>query len=183
MPKPPHKEYSLDCSLSTRYRRLAAGELQRVMPGTLVASDVLVTEERLMALLTERQPAAVMNLISALRHHGLTTQITDALSVALPRGTRKPRVFDMPVQVWFTKPELLQDAAVTVCGEFGTYRVTGAERTLVDCFKYRNKIGLSVFLEALKLSRGKLNPSLLHAEAERLRVLKLMLPYLKIYYA
>lgn len=183
MSNTPHQQTSNNSKRSTLYRRLAAGELQRVMPGVLMASEELLTDDRMMSLLSERQPAVVMNLISALSYHGLTTQIPDALSVALPRGVRLPRVYGTPVQVWFTRPELLQDAAVEVAGEFGPYRVTTAERTVADCFKYRNKIGLSIFLEALKLSQKKLNPSLLYAEAERLRVLKQMLPYLKTYYA
>lgn len=183
MPSSPHQKTAPNAKRSTLYRRLAAGELQRVMPGVLVASEEFLTDDRVMSLLAERQPAVVMNLISALSHHGLTTQIPDALSVALPRGVRLPRVYGTPMQVWFTKQELLQDAAVDVAGEFGPYRVTTAERTVADCFKYRNKIGLSIFLEALKLSQGRLNPSRLYAEAERLRVLKRMLPYLKTYYA
>lgn len=183
MPNSPHQKTAPNAKRSTLYRRLAAGELQRVMPGVLVPSEEFLTDDRVMSLLAERQPAVVMNLISALSHHGLTTQIPDALSVALPRGIRLPRVYGTPVQVWFTKQELLQDAAVEVEGEFGPYRVTTAERTVADCFKYRNKIGLSIFLEALKLSQGRLNPSRLYAEAERLRVLKRMLPYLKTYYA
>lgn len=168
---------------STRYRRLAAGALQRVMPGVLIDSGELLTEESLMSLLSARQPAAVMNLVSALHHYGLTTQIPDALSVALPRGVRMPRVYGYPVQVWHTTPALLADCTREEEGPHGRYRVTSPERTVMDCFKYRNKIGLSIFLEALAMSHGSLAPEAMYAEARRLRVLTSILPYLKSYYS
>ena len=168
---------------STLYRRLAAGELQRVMPGVMLEADILLTDERLMPLLHRQQPTIVMNLISALRHHGMTTQIPDALSVALPRGVRMPKVYGVPVQVWYTTPQLLENCTVTVDGEYGSYLVTTPERTVADCFKYRNKIGLAIFLEAIKLGVKSLNPSLLYAEADRLSVLTNMLPYLKTYFS
>lgn len=161
------------------YRRLAAGKAQRVLSGVLVEGDALLGEADVMALLNARQPLAVMNLISALSHHRMTTQIPDALYVALPRGVRMPCVYAMPVRVWYTTPELLEGGWDEIAGAYGPYRVTTPERTVVDCFKYRNKIGLSIFLEALRLGQEKLNPSLLHSEAKRLRVLNKMAPYLK----
>lgn len=170
-------------SPSTRYRQLAAGVLQRVLPGVMIGTGDLLTDERVMPLLHARQPAVVMNMVSALRYHGMTTQIPDALSVALPRGVRMPRTFGFPVQVWYTTPKLLEGCSMVVDGGHGPFLVTTPERTVVDCFKYRNKIGLSIFLEALSMSHGRLNASLLHAEASRLRVLTGVLPYLKSYFS
>ena len=165
------------------YRRLAAGELQRVIPGVMVAADTLLPPEQVMAYLHAKHPSTVMNLISALSYHKMTTQIPDTLSIALPRGVRAPQVYAIPMQVWYTSPELLHDCATEVQSKHGSYLVTTPERTLVDCFKYRNKIGLSIFLEAARMSQGKLNPSRLHFEAERLRVLNNILPYLKSFFS
>lgn len=165
------------------YRRLSAGKLQRVLPGVMVDSDIMLTDARIMGLLYARQPSIIMNLISALSYHGLTTQIPDVLSVAIPRGVRMPCLHDIPVQVWYTKPELLKDCSIIGQGEFGNFRVTTPERTLVDCFKFRNKIGLSIFLEAARIGLGQLNPSIIHHEAERLRVLNGILPYLKSHFS
>ena len=183
MRKEPTRENSHEPTRSTLYRRLAAGTLQRVMPGVMIGAAEMLTAERLMSLLNGQQPAAAMNLISALHHYDMTTQIPDALSVALPRGVRMPRVHGFPVQVWYTTPKLLEGCIVETRCKHGAFRVTTPERTVVDCFKYRNKIGLAIFLEALKMSHDRLNPSLLHAEAQRLRVLRGMLPYLKPYYS
>lgn len=183
MRKESTRENSPEPTRSTLYRRLAAGALQRVLPGVMIDAAEMLTEERLMSLLNGQQPAAAMNLISALHHYDMTTQIPDALSVALPRGVRMPRVHGFPVQVWYTTPMLLEGCIVEARCKYGAFRVTTPERTVVDCFKYRNKIGLAIFLEALKMSHDRLNPSLLHAEAQRLRVLRGMLPYLKPYYS
>lgn len=165
------------------YRRVSAGELRSVLPGVMLESDTLLTDAHVMGLLHARQPGVIMNLVSALAYHGITTQIPDVLSVAAPRGVRVPRTYDWPLQVWYTKPELLTDCSIEVQGEFGHFRVTTIERTLVDCFKYRNKIGLSIFLEAARMAHGKINPAGLHDEAERLRVLNNILPYLKSYFS
>ncbi len=162
---------------------MAAGELQRVMPGAMVNIDAILTAEQVMSLIHSRQPSTVMNLISALSYHKMTTQIPDALSVALPRGIRMPAVYALPIQVWYTSPALLCDCTVEGKSEYGPFFVTTPERTLVDCFKYRNKIGLSIFLEAARMGLGQLNPSIIHHEAERLRVLNGILPYLKSYFS
>lgn len=166
-------------SMRTMQRRRAAGELQRVLPGQYVPADVIPTEERVMQWIHRVHPMATMNLISALSFHKVTTQIPDYLSVAIPRGTRGPRVLCAPVLYWATKPELMEDGYDLHCGEYGDYRVTSLERTLADCCKYRNKIGMDVFLEALRLSHTKLDIPELCRQAEKLRVLKVLTPYLK----
>lgn len=132
-----------------------------------------------MQWINRAQPTATMNLISALSFHRVSTQIPDYLSVALPRGTRGPRVLCAPVLYWPTKPLLFEDGYELHQGEYGSYRVTTLERTIADCCKYRNKIGMDVFLEALRLSRSRLDISELCRQAEKLRVLKVLTPYLK----
>lgn len=63
------------------YRRLAAGKLQRVLPGVMVESDAILTVEQVMSLLHAKQPTSVMTLIAALSYHKMTTEILDVLSV------------------------------------------------------------------------------------------------------
>lgn len=168
-----------DVSIRTLQRRSAAGELQRVLPGQYVPIDVIPTEERVMQWINRVHPTATMNLISALSFHRITTQIPDYLSVAIPRGSRGPRVLCAPVLYWTTKPNLLDDGFELHHGEYGDFRVTSLERTLADCCKYRNKIGMDVFLEALRLSHTQLNIPELCRQAEKLRVLSVLTPYLK----
>lgn len=166
-------------SMRTMQRRSAAGQLLRVMPGQYVPADVIPTEERVMQWINRMHPTATMNLISALSFHRVTTQIPDYLSVAIPRGSRGPRVLCAPVLYWTTKPDLLDDGYELQQGEYGPFRVTSLERTLADCCKYRNKIGMDVFLEALRLSHAKVNIPELCRQAEKLRVLSVLTPYLK----
>ena len=165
-------------SQSTLYRRADAGELSRVMPGLFVSADTFPTDERVMQWVTLRQPKAIMNLISALAYHKLTTRIPDYLSIALPRGVRAPVVPCAYVRPYFVSPELLTDCSIFVQGEYGGFHVTTPERTLVDCFKQRNKIGKEIFLEALRMGTGKYNIDTLMHEATRLRALRSITPYL-----
>lgn len=171
-----------EVSRGTLYYREAKGDLIRLMPGFFVNADELPTEEKMIQWITARQPAATMNLISALSHHGITTQIPAYLSVALPRGVRMPRVYDYPVKAWATKREWTEIGVDEYRGEFGPYRVTSPERTLVDCFRYRHKIGLDVFMEALTmaLQQKKLDTWKLDDIARRLSASRLITPYLKM---
>lgn len=142
-------------SRGSLYYRESKGELHRVMPGFFVPEEAALSDPNLMQWIYARQPAAVMNLVSALSFHGLTTQIPAYLSIALPRGQAMPKNFVTPVRVWYTKREWIFCGVDSLTGDYGPYRVTSPERTLVDCFRYRNKIGLDIFLEALQLGIGE----------------------------
>lgn len=169
-----------EVSHGTLYYREATGKLTRVLPGLFVSAGVALTQEALMQMITLRQPRAVMNLISALSSHGMTTEIPAYLSVALPRGVHMPKVLVSSVKTWRCKADYLKIGCARKQGEWGSYRVTSPERTLVDCFRYRNKLGIDIFLEALTLGLRKnlLNlPNL--AELSRLfHVDKLITPYI-----
>ena len=140
---------------STLYNQEAAGCLVRVMPGVFADESLPLTDANLMQIISMKQPEATMNLISALAFHGITTQIPAYLSVSLPKGTRMPTVFSSPVKAWACKPGYIRKGRKTHTGEIGKFRVTTPERTLVDCFRHRNKIGLDIFLEALHLGIQK----------------------------
>lgn len=163
-----------------QYRLGKVGKLRRVMPGVFVEDGVELTNVRLMQFVSMKQRAAVMNLISALAYHKMTTQIPDYLSYALPRGTHAPSTDAVPTRVWYVTPSYLRHGIEEVEGEYGTFKVTTPERTLVDCFKYRNKIGLEIFLEALYLTRQQVNMWTLQELAAEHHVLRGMMPYLKM---
>lgn len=165
---------------STLYNRETAGSLVRVLPGVFAREDLSMTDENLMQIICMKQPEATLNLISALAYHDITTQIPDYLSVSVPKGTRMPKVLVSPVKAWPSKPEYLRKGRVRHSGVIGKYYVTAPERTLVDCFRYRNKIGLDVFLEALHL--GVQKQAFNYAEIEKLaryfHVDRLITPYI-----
>lgn len=128
-----------------------------------------------------RFPNAVICLISALAYHEITSHVPHNVSVAVPRKSRMP---------WLDYPPLLvhrfSDPAYSAGIEEHlidgvTVKIYSPEKTLADCFKFRNKIGMDVVLEALKLykARKQVNLGDLLQYAEICRVEKVMRPYLE----
>lgn len=98
-----------------------------------------------------RHPEIIFCLISALDFHNLTTVIPRAVYIALPQGAKPPRIEGHKIRAfYYTKPQL--EAGVethTIAGI--NIKIFSAEKTVVDCFKYANKTGLEVAIEALKM--------------------------------
>jgi predicted transcriptional regulator of viral defense system len=128
-----------------------------------------------------RFPNAVICLISALAYHGITTQIPHAVSVAVPRDARMPSLDSPPVHAYKFSDAAFRAGIEKHQIDGVTVRVYSPEKTLVDCFKYRNKIGMDVVLEALKLykSQKPFNLTDLLKYARICRVEKVMKPYLE----
>ena len=126
-------------------------------------------------------PAGVVCLISALAYHEITTQIPHEVHLALPRGTEPPRLKHPPLRVfWFTGGSFTEGIETHNVDGIGL-RVYSPEKTLADCFKYRNKLGLDTVLEALRLYRSRKRPNVddLMKFARVCRVEKVMRPYLE----
>lgn len=128
-----------------------------------------------------RFPKAVLCLVSALSFHGITTQIPHQVHLAVARQARLPQLDYPPVQGY-----RFAEAAFAAGIEIHTLdhtpiRIYSAEKTLVDCFKFRNKIGQDVALEALQLykSRLKNRPAEILNYAKLCRVEQVMRPYLE----
>lgn len=129
-----------------------------------------------------RAPQAVICLISALAHHGLTTQIPHSIDLALPSHSQVPRLHGLPIRAfWFSGRGY--SAGVQVTNIDGVpIRIYSAEKTIADCFKYRNKVGLDIAIEALRTYRErhkKPNRRALLHYAQVCRVEKIMRPYLE----
>lgn len=126
-------------------------------------------------------PSGVICLISALAYHEITTQIPHEVHVALPRGAEPPRLKHFPLRVfWFTGRSYTEGVETHKVDGVGL-RVYSPEKTLADCFKYRNKLGLDTVLEALRLYRSRKRPNVdeLMRFARVCRVEKVMRPYLE----
>lgn len=129
-----------------------------------------------------RAPRAVICLISALAYHDLTTQVPHAIDVALPSHAQVPKIDGIPLRVfWFSEPSL--NAGIDLVSiDNVPVRMYSAEKTIADCFKYRNKIGLEVAVEALRnYKQRKRKPDIqaLTKFAQIDRVLRVMRPYLE----
>ncbi len=130
-------------------RLVAEGVLERTQRGLYIAKDFVVDAHISLGEVAVRAPKAVIGLLSALRFHGLTTENPSDVYIMLPVGTKRPRMMNPRLEVSWSKPEMLVSGIEehVICGV--NVRITTPARTVVDCFKYRSKVGLNVAVEAL----------------------------------
>jgi predicted transcriptional regulator of viral defense system len=130
---------------------------------------------------TRKVPGGVICLISALAFHNLTTQIPHAVYIALRRGAEPPRLDYPPVRIFWFTGEAFTEGIETHTLDHVSVPVYTPEKTLADCFKYRNKLGLDVAIEALKHYRQRQRMRLdeLLRLARICRVEQVMRPYLE----
>jgi predicted transcriptional regulator of viral defense system len=158
-----------------------SGELIRVGPGVYALPDGLITAHQSLAEATQLAPRAVVCLLSALQFHGIGTQQPHQVWLALPKGVPLPRALAGRARpIWVSGAAL--DAGVEVHDDAGApIRVYGVAKTLADCFKFRNKIGLDVALEALRegwrTRRFTMDELTHHARINRVE--RVMQPYLE----
>lgn len=129
----------------------------------------------------KRVPRGVLCLVSALSFHELTTQVPHVIDVALERGKAKPRLDYPPTHFfWFSGPAF-HEGIETHELDGVPVRIYDPEKTLVDCFRYRNQLGMDVVLEALRLwrehRRKKLDVLLKYARMRHVE--RSMRPYLE----
>lgn len=163
------------------YAMRDAGVLESVTRGhyRLASLDPLSHPD--LVTVATRVPRGVLCLISALSFHDLTTQVPHTVDVALERGTRKPRLDYPPTRFfWFSGPAF-HDGIKTHKLDGVPVRIYDPEKTIVDCFRYRNQIGMDVVLEALRTwrerRRRKLDALLKYARMRHVE--RAMRPYLE----
>jgi predicted transcriptional regulator of viral defense system len=165
----------------TLYAMRDQGIIKRIGRGVYRLSDMPTLGNPDLATIAMRIPKGVICLISALSYHEITTQIPHQIYLALPRGAEPPRIDYPPVHVfWFSG--LAFDEGIEYHKVDGIpVNIYSPEKTIADCFKYRNKIGLDVVLEALKLyrSRKRFKVDELMHYAQLCRVEKVMRPYVE----
>jgi predicted transcriptional regulator of viral defense system len=166
----------------TLYALRDAGEIEQVGRGLYRLSTAPALSSPDLVPIAIRIPRAVVCLISALSHHGLTTQIPHVIDIALPSHAKVPKVDGVPLRVfWYPEPSFRAGVEVAAIDDVSV-RIYSVEKTIADCFKYRNKIGLDVAIEALRTYRErtpKPNRPKLTKFAEINRVQKIMRPYLE----
>lgn len=131
-------------------RRLwKAGELDRIGHGLYELKGYDVTEHHSLVEVARRVPYGVVCLLSALEFLDLTTQFPHAVWIAIDPKARRPRSNGVKLQVVRFSGPALTEGVESHAIEGTTVRVYSAAKTVADCFKYRNKIGLDVAIEAL----------------------------------
>jgi predicted transcriptional regulator of viral defense system len=126
-------------------------------------------------------PSGVICLISALTYHEITTQVPHEIYVALKRGMEAPRLGHPPLRIFWFSGQALTLGIDSHKIDGVSVHIYSPEKTIADCFKYRNKIGLDTAIEALKLYREKkrFKADDLMKFARVCRVDKVMRPYLE----
>jgi len=162
------------------YQLVAEGLLERRARGVYVASDHPYTAGHALAQVAKRVPNGVVCLLTALRFHELTTQIPPEVWIALPEKARRPRLDDPRLRVTRFSGAALTAGIETHKIEGVDVRIYSASKTVADCFKYRNKIGIDVAVEALKdfTHRHRGGAGDLARFARICRVSRVMRPYL-----
>jgi predicted transcriptional regulator of viral defense system len=158
------------------------GRLHRSGRGIYTVPDANVTERHSYAEVAKRIPAAVVCLLSALAFHQITTQSPPSVWIALRKGARKP-VFPSPsLRIVRLSGPSLTEGIENHQVEGVPVRVYSAAKTVADCFKFRNKIGLDVAIEALKdcLHQKKANVNEIYRSAKVCRVNNVIRPYMEV---
>ncbi|MEO7938901.1 MAG: type IV toxin-antitoxin system AbiEi family antitoxin domain-containing protein [Burkholderiaceae bacterium] len=162
-------------------RLSAAGLLDRVGRGLYRLPDAQVSEFESLATIATKVPQAVFCLLTALQFHELTTQLPRQIWIAMPRGSHPPRIDYPPLKMVQFTGEAYAAGVEEVERDGVKLRVYGVAKTVADCFKHRNKIGLDVALEALKDARASNKASVddIWRYAKVCRVANVMRPYLE----
>lgn len=157
------------------------GLLSRVGRGLYVLVDAAPTENRTIAEVCKRVPGGVICLLSALRFHDLTTQMPFEVWLAIDRKARRPKEPQLPIRIVRFSGTSLETGIEEHLIEGVPVKVYNPAKTVADCFKYRNKIGLDVALEALRECRRqrKCTNDQLWQYATVCRVARVMKPYVE----
>ena len=162
-------------------RLVESGELERVVRGMYRLPEHPLTENYGLAMTGAVVPHGVICLLSALQFHGIGTQLPSEVWIAIDRRARRPALKYPPLRVVRYSGAALTEGVESHRIEGHTVRVYNVAKTVADCFKYRNKIGLDVALEALREARRakKASADALWRYAKINRVANVMRPYLE----
>lgn len=162
-------------------RMVRRGELLELGRGLYARSSFEPTEHHSLAVIGARAPSAVVCLLSALAFHELTTQQPHDVWIAIARKTWPPKVDWPPLRVVTFSDAHYREGIEHHTLEGVDVQVYGVAKTLVDCFRFRNKIGLEVALDALRdaLRKKRVTHCELAELADRQRAATAFRPYIE----
>lgn len=161
-------------------RAVRRGLLERIGRGLYGLPGREVSAHGLLAEVARRVPKGVVCLLSALRFHGLTTQAPFEVWLAIENKALAPKLDYPPLRIVRFSGEAFTEGVEEHVVDSVTIRITGVAKTVADCFKYRNKIGLDVALEALREAwhERRMSSDDIWRYAKVCRVANVMRPYL-----
>jgi predicted transcriptional regulator of viral defense system len=173
----------LGVSRKLLYNMRDRGVIQLLSRGLYRLADLPPLGNPDLVTVAARVPHGVICLVSALAYHELTTEVPHAVHLAVERGatTARPRIDHPPVAVYRFSGAAFRQGAETHVLDGVPVRIYGAEKTLADCFKYRNTVGMEMVLEALRTWRRRrgANMEALLKYGRVCRVAAVMRPYLE----
>jgi predicted transcriptional regulator of viral defense system len=172
----------LDIHPSVLYAMRDSGDLDQVSRGIYRLAGTPPLGDPDLVIVATRVPRGVICLISALSFHELTTQIPHEVHLALPRGAEEPRLEHPPLRTYRFDEQSFREGVATHAMDGIHVKIYDAEKTIADCFKFRNRIGLDTALEAVRLyrERRRVDVDRLIRYAEICRVDKVIRPYLEV---
>lgn len=162
-------------------RAVRRGQLERVGRGLYGVPGREVSAHGSLAEVARRVPKGVVCLLSALRFHNLTTQAPFEIWLAIENKAIAPKLDYPQIRIVRFSGAALTEGVEEHVVDGVTVRVTGVAKTVADCFKYRNKIGLDVALEALRDAwrEKRMTSDDIWRYAKVCRVANVMRPYLE----
>ena len=165
----------------TLYAMRDAGAVEALARGLYRLVDAAPLAHPDLVTVAARVPHGVVYLVSALAYHDLTTQIPHEVWLGVPRNSEPPRLDYPPVRVVRLSPAPYESGIETHQLDGVSVKVYGREKTLADCFKHRNEIGLDTVLEAVRRykGQGRVDADALLRHAAVCRVARVARPYLE----
>ena len=162
-------------------RLVRRGELERIGRGLNTVAGAAPGEHRSLAAAAKRAPQAVVCLLSALRFHELTSQAPHQVWLAIGPKDRAPRSDDAQFKIVRFSGEAREAGVEMQRLEGVEVPIYGPAKSVADCFKFRNKIGVDVAIEALRecLDERRCSVDELDRYARICRVSRVMRPYLE----
>jgi len=143
---------ALDAGIASKtfYAMRDQGILIKLSRGVYRLGDAPPPGNPDLLIIAARLPKAVICLISALDYYNLTEQIPHFVYIALPQDAENPRIKNIPLQIIWLSDKPYQTGIREVTLDNVQIKIYSPEKTLADCFKFRNKLGLDVAIDALK---------------------------------
>jgi predicted transcriptional regulator of viral defense system len=165
----------------TLRRACSSGQIERISNGVYSVNSDHISEYDDLKIASKFVPYSVVCLLSALAFHELTTQVPYKIWLAIPHGKRQKQCDSFEIQYTSLSPDVYSYGIENHIADGMNIKVYSVAKTIADCFKFRNKIGLDVAIEALKDATAKqkaTNEQIIKA-AEVCHVTQIILPYME----
>lgn len=163
------------------YKMVKTGITIKLSYGLYQLADTPPLSDPDHAVVAKKIPHSVICLISALAYYDLTTQVPHQIYIAISQKAKPPRIEYPPIRTFFFSGKAFSEGIETITIDKVPMKIYSKEKTLADCFKFRNKIGIETAIEALKLYLTKRSPDIksLMYYASICRVTNVIKPYLE----